>query len=602
VPSRIPVLSLIALICWSCAQQGSPTGGPRDQDPPVVLECDPPNYSTRFEAKKIFITFDEYVVLDNVNQELVVSPPMEEQPEVKLRKRTMIIEFEEELVDSTTYTFNFGSAIKDLHEGNKLLNYEYVFSTGDILDSMSVRGTLKYAFDLSSPEEPFSIMLYTDLRDSVPLQDIPRYVGRSDDSGVFSVNNLKPDVYKVFALKDGNYNFIFDLPTEEIGFLDTTLLVDPDFARSLIKADTTGRYDRATPGGHGMRADSTAADSTAADSIMAAGPDYNSIYIDMVLFTEEVDIQYLKEDERDDRRLIRLVFARPLTDSFSYRFLDAGTTAEVEVLEEFSLKRDSLDIWILDSTDYRRDTLLMELNYTVKDSSDRYVVQSDTLVFAYRERKKTGKAAGEGEPDRLNITTLRNKGVLEMNNHIRLTMNYPLDSFRDSLISLWHIPDTVEIPMAFEAQSDSSDLRVGWIRARWESLASYRLRLLPGAVQSVYPFDHDTIDIGFKARDIEYYGKILLTLEEVHHPVLIQVSKGEDLIREQVVVQAGLYEFPFLKPGDYQIKFIHDLNGNGEWDTGDYLKKLQPEPVEFLPVKITVRSNWDHDVTMRLRH
>ena len=180
---------------------------------------------------KIYITFDEFIVLDNVNQQLIVSPPMEEKPEVKLRKKTIIVQFEEVLKDSTTYTFNFGNSIKDLHEGNKLLNYEYVFSTGDVLDSLSVKGTLKYASDLSDPEESITIMLYNDLRDSVPLTDIPLYVGRSDDSGVFSVNNLRPDVYKVFALKDGNNNLLFDLPTEEIGFLDSSLMVNAEFAR-----------------------------------------------------------------------------------------------------------------------------------------------------------------------------------------------------------------------------------------------------------------------------------------------------------------------------------------------------------------------------------
>ena len=160
---RYIFLLLLIVFCWNCAQQGSPKGGPKDEAPPRVLESQPLNYSTRFKAKKIIITFDEYIVLDNVNQELIVSPPMEEKPEVKLRKKSMVIEFEEALKDSTTYTFNFGSAIKDLHEGNKLLNYEYVFSTGDVLDSLSVRGTLKYAEDLSVPVDQISIMLYKDL-------------------------------------------------------------------------------------------------------------------------------------------------------------------------------------------------------------------------------------------------------------------------------------------------------------------------------------------------------------------------------------------------------------------------------------------------------
>ena len=255
----------LIFLCWNCAQQGSPSGGPIDEDPPVVIESEPLNYSTNFDAKKIRISFDEYIVLENVNQQLIVSPPMEEQPEVKLRKKTIIIEFEEELKTNTTYTFNFGDAIKDLHEGNKLQNFEYVFSTGEVLDSMSVRGTLKYAETLEVPEEPFSIMLYTDLRDSVPLLDIPLYVGRSNDSGVFSVNNLRPDRYKVFALKDGNNNFLFDLPSEEIAFLDSSLLVDASFIRELLG-------DSIVPLG---KPDTLATDSSAlaGDSIVERGPD-----------------------------------------------------------------------------------------------------------------------------------------------------------------------------------------------------------------------------------------------------------------------------------------------------------------------------------------
>ncbi len=236
MPFRAPILVIFTAICWSCAQQGSPSGGPKDEDPPLVLESDPPNYSTRFEAKKIQITFDEFIVLDNVNQQLVVSPPMEEKPEVRLKGKSLFIEFTEELKDSTTYTLNFGSAIKDLHEGNKLLNFEYVFSTGNVLDSLSIRGTLKYAWDHTVPKDPITIMLYEELRDSVPLTEIPLYVGRSDDSGVFSINNLKADTFKIFALKDGNYNLLFDLPSEEIAFLDSALIVNADFFRSITEA------------------------------------------------------------------------------------------------------------------------------------------------------------------------------------------------------------------------------------------------------------------------------------------------------------------------------------------------------------------------------
>ena len=381
------IFFLLTALALSCAQVGSPTGGPRDQDPPVVLESIPVNYTTFFEAKKILITFDEYIVLDNVNQELIVSPPMEEQPEVKLRKRTLIIEFEEELKENTTYTFNFGNAIKDLHEGNKLQNFEYVFSTGAVLDSMSVKGTLQNAETLEKPEDPISIMLYTDLRDSVPLTEIPLYVGRSNDSGVFSVNNLRPGEYKVFALKDGNNNLLFDLPSEEIAFLDSSLTVSTDFVKQLLGVDTLNQVTEPV--------DSTL---MVPDSLRPRGPNLTSLYVDLMLFTEPSEIQYITDYSREDPRKLQTIFALPLTDSFSYDFLPAPGE-EIRYLEDMSINRDSLILWVIDSTQYRKDSLLLALQYTVKDTSNQSITFNDTLIFTYKEKSTKKNRQGRRSRD-----------------------------------------------------------------------------------------------------------------------------------------------------------------------------------------------------------
>jgi hypothetical protein len=603
----------IALISWSCAQQGSPAGGPRDEDPPVVLESNPPNYSVWFDAKKIQITFDEYIVLDNVNQELIVSPPMEEKPEVKLRKRTLIIEFEEELKSSTTYTFNFGSAIKDLHEGNVLLNYEYVFSTGEELDSLSVRGTLTYAKDLTVPEDPISIMLYSDLRDSVPLTDIPLYVGRSDDSGVFSVNNLRADVYKVFALKDGNNNFLFDLPTEEIAFLDSSLIVNAEFARQLLltaglidslpETDSMTLADSISTQAPASAEDALAIDSLslAADSISALGPDLNSIYIDLELFTEESDIQYITDYNREDRRRLQVVFARPLSDTFHYQILAEDGPQTIDLLEYMSPERDSLSLWIRDSVHYKRDTLFLQVNYTAKDTSNLYITQTDTLRFTFREKPDPKRKADQEElPEKLEVRTIRKGGTQELHRDVALTLNLPLLEITDALIHIYHIPDSVEVEVPFRTRKDSLLPNRAWISGSWESAGKYRMQVLPGALTSIYPPAHDTLDISFTTRDREYYGQILLTLENVSGPTIIQLINRKKILEERMVDADGVYIFPNLVPQDYSLKFIHDINGNGKWDTGNYLKKLQPESVEILPVTITVRSNWDHDVTMNL--
>lgn len=563
-------------------------------DPPVPVESEPANYSTRFEAKKIQITFDEYIVLDNVNQQLIVSPPMEEQPEVKLKKKTLIIEFEEALKTNTTYTFNFGLAITDLHEGNVLENFEYVFSTGDILDSMSVRGTLKYAENLEVPEEPVSIMLYSDLWDSVPMIDIPLYIGRSNDSGVFSVNNLRPDVYKVFALKDGNNNFLFDLPSEEIAFLDTSLIVNADFARMLLGDSVVAA---AIP-------DTISIDSTdmVPDSLVVPGPDLNSIYIDLMLFTEASEIQYLTDYKRDDRRKIEVAFALPLTDTFAYHTLQAENESAPRFLEKYSLFRDSLTLWLMDSVDYKKDTIQMALDYTVMDTLEQFVVRSDTIMFTYREKESKGKKEDkiQESQEKLEIQTIRNNSNQDLNRDLSLLLDFPVGRVNDTLFSLYQIPDSVEFPAPFIVKADTlSPYRV-ILSSSWESASQYRLEALPGAITSIYPMQHDTIDVNFKTRDLEFYGQIFLSLNGVHNQVLVQLFTGKSLVEERVVNADGQYAFPFLAPKEYQFKFIHDTNENGKWDTGNYLEKLQPEPVELLPVTIEVRSNWDHDVAVTL--
>ncbi len=607
------------LLGRECAQQGSPSGGPRDEDPPKVVSCEPANYSTRFGSKRIEITFDEFIVLDNVNQELVVSPPMKEKPEVRLRKKTLIVEIADTLKENTTYTFNFGSAIKDLHEGNKLLNYEYAFSTGDVLDSLSVRGTLRNAVDLSVPDEPVTIMLYDDLRDSVPLTDIPLYVGRSDEKGNFSVNNLRPDLYKVFALKDGNYNLLYDLPTEVIGFLDTALRVDAEFARSILESsgmldtvetDSLVRDSITTaplPPDRDLTEEATGgagADTTglSADTLVQAGPDLNSIYIDLMLFTEASKIQYITDSKRDDPRRMEITFSLPVTDSFSYRQVPHARENESWLLEHFSTNRDTLSLWIRDSTDYKKDTLLMQVLYTVRDTAGRFVAATDTLRFVYR-KKRTGRERGKApEPakEKLEISTIRNRGQQHLNSDLALNINFPPTAVNDSLVSLFYIPDSVEVLESFRILPDSMSLTRAWISANWRSASKYRLFMLPGAISNLYNLPHDTLDVSFTTRDIEYYGQINLNLDSVRNRVIIQLMNREQVQRTRVVESDGTVVFSYLTPQEYTIKFIHDLNGNGKWDTGDYLKHLQPEPVEFLGTSITVRSNWEHEESMRL--
>jgi len=176
-----------------------------------------------------------------------------------------------------------------------------------------------------------------------------------------------------------------------------------------------------------------------------------------------------------------------------------------------------------------------------------------------------------------------------------------LGSFNDSLIFLYYIPDSVEIPVVPELWADTIAPFGIKIQAEWEPTSSYRLLMLPGALGSIYELEHDTIDRSFKIRDNEYYGKIILNLDSMNNSVIVQLQNKENLYREIIIREGGQHIIEYLNPQDYSIRFIHDLNDNGRWDTGKYLEGKQPEPVELLPKVVTVRSNWDHDVSMILR-
>ena len=176
-------------VIFSCAKQMPPSGGPRDITPPKIIKSTPASGSLNFKGKSIVVTFDEYVALDKVNEKFMISPPVNKKPNIVLKKKSLYIEFKEKLKDNTTYTLYFQDAIKDLNEGNPIPNFQFVFSTGNVLDSLSVLGNIYNAFDLEAPEN-IIILMYKTLADSAPMKLLPDYITLADINGGFRINNI----------------------------------------------------------------------------------------------------------------------------------------------------------------------------------------------------------------------------------------------------------------------------------------------------------------------------------------------------------------------------------------------------------------------------
>lgn len=216
---------LLVWACWSCAQVKPITGGERDSTPPRLVDSAPKNGSVRFDSEVIHLEFDERIQLDRVRDRLLVSPPLDQPPTVRIAgSRAVDIRLNAPLKANTTYTFNLGECVKDLSEGNTAPDLNYVFSTGATLDSLSLTGAVLNAFS-GVPEKDMFVMLYDAADTNTFRTSRPAYMTKCDALGVFSIGHLPPGAYHVYALRDKNSNYRYDLPNEEIAFHDTLCIL-----------------------------------------------------------------------------------------------------------------------------------------------------------------------------------------------------------------------------------------------------------------------------------------------------------------------------------------------------------------------------------------
>jgi len=244
------VLSIVVIS--GCAKRGSPTGGPVDSIPPVLINASPKINSTNFDSKEIRLTFDEFVKLDKVEEQLIISPPIDKSSyEVKPLSgvtKKVFLEFIDSLETETTYSINFGNSIKDNNEGNPLTFFSYTFSTGETIDSLYVRGNISDAFDRDT-DNYISIHLYridSVFNDSIIFNNRPTYISNSLDSTSYQFKNIKEGKYLIVAIKDIDNNYFFDPFYDKIGFIDSliTLPQDSIINFKLFKEETSLIWDK----------------------------------------------------------------------------------------------------------------------------------------------------------------------------------------------------------------------------------------------------------------------------------------------------------------------------------------------------------------------
>ncbi|MEO0902393.1 MAG: Ig-like domain-containing protein [Bacteroidota bacterium] len=243
----------IGLVLWQCARRGNPTGGPEDVTPPELIRTEPDNFSTEFTSKSIRLYFDEYIKLEDVQNQLIISPPLKNLPEIKpqggVSKYVEVI-LKDTLKENTTYTLNFGQSIVDNNEGNPNSFLTYVFSTGTYIDSLTLSGAVKDAYNRKA-DEFISVMLYeidTAFTDSTVFKKPPNYISNTLDSlPIFELKNLKEGKYKLVAIKDLNKNNLFDQRQDKIGFVEDTITLPTDSIYLLNLFQETPNYSASVP-------------------------------------------------------------------------------------------------------------------------------------------------------------------------------------------------------------------------------------------------------------------------------------------------------------------------------------------------------------------
>lgn len=592
---RFPLILMAVIAAYSCASIGAPDGGPYDEEPPRFVGSTPELHATGNQKSRIELEFDEFIKLEKAAEKVVISPPQMEQPEIKVSGKKVVIELIDSLKDSTTYTVDFSDAIVDNNEGNPMGNFSFSFSTGESIDTLEVSGTVLNAADLE-PVKGMLVGLHKNLNDTA-FTTLPfDRVSRTDSRGQFIIRGIAPGEYRIFALMDGNQNYLFDSKSERIAFGDS--LVIPSWEPA-VRQDTLWQ-------------DTLTIDTIHTVHYTRFMPD------DLILrvFKEENDRQYLTRSQRDKENHFILTFNAKADSLPGLKGLNFDET-DAFIIESTS-RNDSICYWIKDSLVYGMDTLEVQLDYLYTDSLNQLVPRTDTIYLANKltreqreriqkeaeeekekERKKREKKGLEPEKEptpflKMNVDA---PSSFDINKNVVLAFDEPVVRFDTAAIHMQVKVDTLWEDTPFLLRPDSVLPRTYEILAGWEPEKEYKLTIDSAAVTGLYGLHTNKSEHTMKVKKLDEYGTLLLNVKNALPGSIVElIDNSGKVLRQQPVTQEGTADFYFLAPNSkYYIRLFEDRNGNGKWDTGNYSKGLQPEAVYYFPKVWEMKANFEFE-------
>ena len=576
---------IAAAVMYSCANIGNPSGGPIDKTPPIFMRSNPTPNAVNVKDRKIEIFFDEIVTLKDPSTKIIVSPAQTEMPRMSALGRKVTVELVDSLLPNTTYTIDFSNSIQDNNEGNAIDNFAFAFSTGSVIDSMRVSG---YVLDSRTLEPMQSVVvgLQSNLADSAFHKEKLQRVALTNDRGQFTIRNVSPGNYHIFALKDLDRDYKFGNPTEDIAFLDSIIV--PSIG-SREAADTV--YN----------------DLNEIDTIMrATRPAYFPNDILLSMFNEDRKSQYLANNLRVDSTRISLTFAAASDTLPSLSIVGRNDVPDQWYTLERSQTNDTLTYWIRPPHLVSADTLMVATTYLRTDTASNLSWGTDTLKFTFQRQKAKKKKKNE-ETDSLEqirfmeLHPLAN-GTQEVYAPLLLQTGTPIERYSREAFHLQRKlqNDTTFYPAEIKsiALRDSTlNRRDLMLKVDWEPGAAYTLAVDSLAMTDIYGLQTKPLKVDFNVRKMEEYGNIVFNIPAVRDSAIVELLDGTEKIVLRAPVKSHRAELLNLLPGKYYARLFIDRNGNGKYDTGNYDMHLQPEETVYYPGAINLKKNWDVEQT-----
>ncbi|WP_413533390.1 Ig-like domain-containing protein [Empedobacter brevis] len=530
--TRFSLLMLTILTVISCARQGSPTGGPKDETPPVFLKANPDTLATNVDVnlQEATINFDEYIVLKEYSKNVVASPSFQVPPIVTpqaLAKKNISIKFQEPLLPNTTYSFNFGDAIQDFNENNKLSNFQYVFSTGSFIDSLKITGRVNSSYDFKLPEKILVGLYKVDstYKDSIIIQKKPYYIARANDKGEYALNYLASGKYKLIAFEDKVENVMYDFGKERLAFHNEPIELksNQEFNLNLFNQKPAYRKPEASFKQEGLIVFKTTG-ATEDVTITPVGKEFKTAYIQKFPKQDSINFWFNPKVDTIVGRSAKLNFKVQHKDQID----------EISALYQKSNEERKLEFKALNDQKLAPNKAFkIQANVPLKsiDLSKIYVFK-DTISIPFKVSIDTVNAQN------LNFAFDKN-----------LDEKFEVNIYPNALTDvLGEKNDTLAYPIKMGTRGDFGHLKL-------------TLQNAPNK-----PFF-----LQFLKTDKDY-----TILEELYNPA-----------------NKNYFEFNYIEPGEYLFRLLVDENENGKWDTGDYFLGKQPEPIYLYPEPIKIRAMWD---------